>query len=63
MTEHIFHFAQTAGHTVVIESDLGRDQALDLAWDKLPGSLCHQCAGEYDMSGEWELDEKGQEDQ
>lgn len=55
MSEHEFVFVQTASHVVIIESDLSRDEVEEQAWDKLPGSLCHQCAHEYDMAGDWEL--------
>ena len=61
MTEHVFTFTQTVTNTVVIESDAPRDDVEELAWDKLPGSLCHQCARTHEESGDWELVEEESE--
>lgn len=55
MSEHVFVFAQNATHVVTVEHDGDRDAAEQLAWDELPVSLCHQCAHDFDMAGDWEL--------
>lgn len=55
MTEHVFVFSQYATHVVTVEHDGDRDAAEQLAYDELPGSLCHQCAHDFEMAGDWEL--------
>jgi hypothetical protein len=51
-----FFFTQTASTSVEVEGD-DYESALEEAWNNTPGSLCHQCAGHFEMSGEWEPDE------
>lgn len=63
MTEHVFVFSQTVTHIVTIEHDGSRDEAEQRAWHQLPTSLCHQCAHEFGLAGDWDLvppdDEEG----
>lgn len=61
MPEFTYAFKQFAGHFVTIEAE-SREAGEDAAWEKLPVSLCHQCAHEYDMAGDWELDEEAVEE-
>lgn len=61
MAEHNFLFVTTASTWVTVESDLPREQAEELAWDKVDASLCHQCSRKAEF-GDWELSEE-QEDQ
>lgn len=57
MPEFTLYFTQTASRSVTVEAaDL--EAATEAAYNELPGSLCHQCAGEYEMTGDWYLDEK-----
>lgn len=61
MTEHVFAFTQTASHVVTINHDGTREEAEQLAWDRLPVSLCHQCAHDFEMAGDWYLEEEERE--
>jgi hypothetical protein len=57
MPEFAYHFTQTAGHTVFVDAPT-REAGEPEAWDRLPVSLCHACAHEYEMSGDWIPDDK-----
>lgn len=39
-------FAET---TVSVEAE-NKEEALELAYDQAPGSLCHYCAGHYEIN-------------
>lgn len=48
------YFSQSAGTAVRdVEADDAED-AIDKAYDDLPGGLCHQCAARIDLAGDWE---------
>lgn len=60
MAEFTYVFKQSASHVVIVEAAT-REEGEIAAWDQLPGSLCHQCAADFGMAGEWELDEEATE--
>ena len=64
MSEYTVYFSRPAEAIVRAEAEDPED-AIDKAWDDLPGALCHQCAGDYQLAGEWEpevvTDEDGNE--
>lgn len=47
------HWTTTASTTTEVEAD-DFDSALEASYELLPGSLCHQCAREYDVIDAWE---------
>ena len=47
-------FSQVASSPCIEVDAEDYEEATDKAWNQLPGSLCHQCAGEVDLSGDWE---------
>lgn len=49
---HTVIFACEASAVVDVVTPEGAtwEQITDLAWDKTPGSLCHQCARDYSLS-------------
>lgn len=54
MPEFTVYFSQHASAAVdgvVAEST---DEAIEEAYQGLPGPLCHQCAREYELAGDWE---------
>jgi len=53
MTEYTVYFSQSAEAIIRVEAD-DPDDAIDRAWDQLPGSLCHQCAEDVQLAGDWE---------
>jgi len=58
MPEYTVHFESAAGTSVKVEAN-SPDEAMELAWDGLPGGVCAQCSGwgnppGIDMSGDWE---------
>ncbi|MFE3052308.1 hypothetical protein [Nocardia sp. NPDC059239] len=57
MPEFTYVFKQYASHVVTVEAE-SREAGEDAAWDRLPPSLCNQCAHEFEMAGDWELDEE-----
>lgn len=63
MSAYIVHFVTPASTSVRIEAD-DAEEAVDKACDEVYVSLCHQCAGELDLAGEWEpeavIDEAGE---
>lgn len=61
MAEITYIFKQTASHVVTVNAD-NRIDGENAAYDKLPVSLCHQCAHEFEMAGDWELDEEATDD-
>jgi hypothetical protein len=62
MAEYNLTFLQTASTYVTVEAD-DLDEALDLAYEQLPGGVCAQCSGwgqshsGIDLDGDWEFDE------
>lgn len=60
MPEFTYVFKQSASHVVTVDAET-REAGENAAWDQLPGSLCHQCASDFGMAGEWELDEEATE--
>ena len=56
MSEFDVYFRQVASASARKVEAEDYDEAIELAWDKLPGSLCHQCACEVELAGEWEPD-------
>ncbi|AEJ94154.1 hypothetical protein THIBAULT_54 [Mycobacterium phage Thibault] len=56
MNEYTVWFAQAVGTVVKRVEAEDYSEAIDRAWDELPGSLCHQCARDFDLAGEWEPD-------
>jgi hypothetical protein len=62
MATYQIYFTQTASTVVNVEAD-DFEEAIELAYNKLPAGLCAQCSGwgrgpAIDLSGEWEPDEK-----
>lgn len=57
MSKFELYFLQTASTSVTIDAD-DLESAIEQAYNKLPGSLCHHCARDFDMSGDWELDQR-----
>jgi hypothetical protein len=60
MAKYRVYLHATVSATVTVEAD-SLDEARELAYDELPGSLCHQCANDqfsnYSMEiGEFDLD-------
>lgn len=58
MTEFNVYFTTVAGAPgVTVEAD-DYEEAIDKAYASAdlpsPGGLCHQCALQFDLSGEWE---------
>ena len=47
------HWTTTASTTTEVEAD-DLESAIEASWDLLPGSLCHQCSREYEVSDVWE---------
>jgi hypothetical protein len=47
------YYVQTASAVVEVDAD-SAVEAEENGYDKLPGGLCHQCAGHYDLSGDWD---------
>lgn len=54
MAAYLIFFTTTASAAVDVEADSLED-AIELAYDELPGSLCHQCARTHEMSDEWDV--------
>jgi hypothetical protein len=50
-------FVQYASHVVTVEAE-SREAGETTARNRLPVSLCHQCAHDFDMGRDWELDEE-----
>lgn len=48
MSKFGLYFETAASVYVEVEAD-DIDEAVDAAYQKLPGGLCHQCAGDYDI--------------
>ncbi|MEV6219893.1 hypothetical protein [Nocardia sp. NPDC051833] len=61
MPEFTYVFSQYASHVVTVEAET-RKEGENAAYDQLPVSLCHQCAHEFNMAGDWELDEEATEE-
>lgn len=57
MPEFTYTFSQYASHSVTVEAE-SREAGEDAAWNLLPASLCHQCAREYELCGDWGLVEE-----
>ncbi|WPH57693.1 hypothetical protein [Mycobacterium phage WXIN] len=55
LAEYQVWFTQSASAFAEVKAEDPED-AIDRAWNKLPGPLCHQCAGKVDMAGDWEPD-------
>lgn len=56
MSEYKVWFTQSASTAMTVEAE-DPDAAIDAAYDHgLPSGLCHRCACEFDMSGDWEPD-------
>lgn len=55
MSNYTVYFTSVASASAKAEAD-DYEGAIDSAWDKLPGSLCHQCSRKVELSGEWEPD-------
>lgn len=54
MPKYRVHYVQTASAYVDVEAD-SADEAEEKGFEKLPSGLCHQCAGEIDLSGDWDV--------
>lgn len=54
MSEYTVHFIQTASAAITRVEAEDTDDAIEKAWDRLPGPLCHQCARDVELAGEWE---------
>ncbi|MFE2995039.1 hypothetical protein ACFXG4_08510 [Nocardia sp. NPDC059246] len=61
MPEFTYVFKQPATHVVTVEAE-SREAGENAARDRLPASLCYQCAREFDLAGDWELDEEATEE-
>lgn len=55
MSEYTVWFSTPAEAAVTVQAD-DPDDAIEKAYNDLPGSLCHQCAHDYQVGGEWEPD-------
>lgn len=55
MSNYTVYFTSVASASARVEAD-DYEEAIDSAWDEMPGSLCHQCAHWIEFSGEWEPD-------
>lgn len=53
MPKYVVYFQSVAETRVEVDVD-DPDDAIDTAWDRVGGSLCHQCAHAVDLSGEWD---------
>jgi hypothetical protein len=53
--KYTVHFTTVASTTVQVEAD-DPDEAIDRAYNEVYVSLCHQCAHEMDLGGEWEAE-------
>lgn len=53
MAKYRVHFMTAASTSVEVEAD-SREEAVDVAFNEVHVSLCHQCAREVDL-GEFEL--------
>ncbi|MFJ4107926.1 hypothetical protein [Oerskovia enterophila] len=60
MSKYTLYFTNVTSTAVEVEAD-DLDSALELAYNRLPGSICAQCSGwgeSWDRDeGEWEFDE------
>lgn len=54
MATYRIFFITTASTSVEVEAD-SLEEAIELAYDELPRSLCHQCARTHEMSDEWDV--------
>ncbi|MCT9933509.1 hypothetical protein N5079_25170 [Planotetraspora sp. A-T 1434] len=48
MAKYRIRFAGTVTTTVEVEAET-REDAIEAAFEDLPGSLCQECAGHYDL--------------
>jgi hypothetical protein len=55
MPKYRVYYVQTASVAVDVEAESAQE-AEEMGFDKLPGGLCHQCAGQMDLSGDWDVD-------
>lgn len=55
MPKYRVYYVQTASTVVEVEADSPKE-AEEIGFEKLPGGLCHQCAGQIDLSGDWDVD-------
>jgi predicted Zn-dependent protease with MMP-like domain len=53
--KYTVYFTQTASAEVKVEAGDYND-AIERAWEDLPSSLCHHCASQVDLLGDWEPD-------
>jgi hypothetical protein len=63
MSEYRVYLTTTASFTVTVEAET-EDEAIDLAYDEAPSSLCAHCSGYgqhggVDLGGEWQMDDDG----
>ncbi len=62
--KYTVHFTSTASTSVTLEAG-DPEEAIDKAYEELHVFVCHQCAEEFDIAGEWEPyvvdDENGRE--
>lgn len=61
MAEYTIHFTTTVSSSVTVEA-ADEEEAIEKAYEGLPGSMCAQCSGwgqpwNRDESGEWEVSE------
>jgi hypothetical protein len=59
MSTYNLYYQAAASVAVTVEAD-SLDDAIELGYDELPGGLCHQCAGHYDI-GDLQFDDGGHE--
>ncbi|MBO0676860.1 hypothetical protein JRC04_05245 [Mycolicibacterium sp. S2-37] len=55
MSEFTVYFSAGASTAVKVDAE-DYDAAIEEAYNDLPGSLCHQCAREIELSGDWDVD-------
>lgn len=55
MPKYRVYYVQTASVAVDVEAD-SPEEAEEQGFDQLPAGLCHQCAGQMDLSGDWDVD-------
>lgn len=61
MAQYRIYFRQSASASVEVEAD-SFEEAVDLAYEELPGGVCAQCSGwnqswSLDLDGEWDVNE------
>jgi len=55
MPKYLIAYTSTAATYVEIEAE-NEAEASDRGWNKIDANLCHQCAAEVDLNGDWDED-------